>query len=558
MLQYLSVKNFAILENIEVEFQSGMTALTGETGAGKSLLIDAIGLLLGDRASADVVRTGAEHCEIKGLFTQLATPARAALEALGMDASDGECMITRQISASSANTIRINRTPVTLQDLRSLTQHLADIHSQHDTKRLINPDTYLSLVDLFDPALRPLKETYRHDRHNYLEALRSYQTLKDSRQEQLDQHEFQVFQLEELNKYQLEAEEEEAIDHELESLRNFDTIFQSLKDVTTLLNDQEALENIYDASRKLKELARYDALHETLGARTESAYYELDDVRETLLSQLETLDFDPKRLEWLETRKHTLDTLKRKYRRTLPELIAFRDSLAQELDVFEQFDETLQKHADALRKEHEKLCTSSRVLTAKRQEVAGRIEQRLVEVLGALALKDTQFSIHFNEVNIDDIESERPFLASGTDGVDFLLSTNIGEPLKPLSKVASGGELSRIMLALKALLVAKMQLSLVIFDEIDTGVSGYVAGQVAEKIRSIASTTQVIAITHLPQVAAKADHHYFIYKDSDTTRTRAHIEMLDREGRIRALAEMMSADVITEHALKSAQSLLDK
>lgn len=558
MLQYLAVKNFAILENIEVDFQAGMTALTGETGAGKSLLIDAIGLLLGDRASADVVRTGADHCEIKGLFTNLGAPAVNALEALGIDGRDRECMITRQISASSANTIKINRTPVTLQDLRSLTQYLADIHSQHDTKRLINPDTYLSLIDLYDPSVLPLKTQYQKDRENYLKALKDYQTLKNSRQQQLEQHEFQVFQLEELSKHQLEQDEEEALERELEGLRNFDAIFQSLKEATALFNDHQALETIYEASRKLKELGRYDASHETLGSRTESAYYELDDIRETLAAHFETLDFDPQRLEWLETRKHTLDNLKRKYRRTLPELIDFRDTLAEELEQFEQFDETLEARLKTVKSAYQTVCDSSRTLTKKRQDVARVIEQRLVDVLSDLALKETQFNISFKEVVFDDIEMAQPFMAQGTDNVDFLLSTNLGEPLKPLSKVASGGELSRIMLALKELLIGRMVLSLVIFDEIDTGVSGYVAGQVAQKIRNIAMNTQVITITHLPQVAAVADHHYFIYKDSDTSRTRAHIDKLDHSGRIRALAEMMSADVVTEHALKSAQSLLDK
>lgn len=558
MLSYLSVKNFAILENIEVTFENGMTALTGETGAGKSLLIDAIGLLLGDRASSNIVRTGEAYCEITGLFVDLSPQVIAVLKSLDIPCEDNECLIKRQISTSSANMIKINRQTITLQDLRLVTEHLADIHTQHDTKRLINPESYLALIDYYETSIQDKLTTYKTHRLTYLDALKAYHQLIQTKEETLEKMDYMRFQLEELSSHQLIEDEEYHIEQRLSTLKNFDKIFQAVQQSLTLLKTNQLVESIYEGVESLESIQDFDPLYKTLSERLKSAYYEIDDIKDELASKLDNLDFDPNELESLETRQHTLNTLKRKYRKSLQELIVFKSQLEEDLHQFEHFDDAIMAKEEALKEAYKLVQTAAYALREARQEQALKIETRLMELLKDLELKHTVFKVVFNPIELNDIKNATPFKEDGIDEVDFHLSTNIGEALKPLSKVASGGELSRIMLALKEILMKNTGVSLMIFDEIDTGVSGYVANQVALKMKKIAEATQVITITHLPQVAAQANHHYFIFKTEENHRTKAHIKILDREARIKELAAMISSDKVTDHALKSAEALLNK
>ncbi|MFU8786736.1 MAG: DNA repair protein RecN [Candidatus Izemoplasmataceae bacterium] len=558
MLKYLSVKNFAILENIEVEFENGMTALTGETGAGKSLLIDAIGLLLGDRASSGVVRTGEEYCEITGLFVNLSDQVIRVLKALDIPCLDKECLIKRQVSTSSANIIKINRQTVTLQDLRIITEHLADIHTQHDTKRLINPESYLSLIDHYDESIAQLLRDYQLKRHTYLADLKAYNQLLNAKDDALEKMDFMRFQLDELEKHNLTENEEEVITQQLDTLKNFDKIFQAVTNSLDAIKNQQALETIYEASNQLSTISSYDDNYQSLSERLKSAYYELDDIKDDLAQKSATLDFDPNELETLENRLHILNTLKRKYRKSIDELIVFKDDLTLEINQFENYDEALLTKEEKLKGSYDALKKQAYELRNRRIDQAKHIETKLLELLKDLELKQTVFQVVFNDVSINDIKNATLFKEDGIDEIDFYLSTNVGESLKPLSKVASGGELSRIMLALKEILIKNMGLSLMIFDEIDTGVSGFVANQVALKMKKISENTQVITITHLPQVAAKADHHYYIYKTEESSRTKAYIKTLDIQSRINELAIMISSDEVNEHALKSAEALLKK
>jgi DNA repair protein RecN (Recombination protein N) len=522
MLAFLSVKNVAILENIEVNFNEGMTALTGETGAGKSLLIDAIGLLLGDRASSDIVRTNAEYGRIKGIFTGLSDQVKAALEAIDIDPTD-ELTITRDISKTSQNRIKINHQTVTLQDLKSITQYLADIHTQHDTKRLINKDTYMALVDAFDNAISNQKAIYKSIRANYLNAHTDYTTM---------------------------------IEEKNTMLENFDTIFQSIKTTKETLSDYNALENIYQASQSLDSVKQFNEDYITLSDRLKSAYYELDDIKDDIAKALSTLDFDPNELEQLQTRKHTLDTLKRKYRKTINELVDYELELNTKINAFENYDDAVNEKKAALQNAFKQLKEAGRTLHDLRHAAAHTIETKLISILKDLELKNTEFKIVLTMAPLSDPMNHTAFKEDGIDTIDFTLSTNKGEALKPLSQVASGGELSRIMLALKEILTEHMNLALLIFDEIDTGVSGFVASQVAEKMYTISKRSQVITITHLPQVAARADHHAYIYKETDQNTTKAYVKELDHEGRIQALAEMISSHKVTQSAIESAKELL--
>ncbi len=556
MLKHLNVRQFAIIENIEVDFETGMNVLSGETGAGKSLLIDAIGLLLGDRASNEIIRTGEEFAEITAIFEPVNDTVKQTLEALDIPVSSDELLIKRRIKKNSGNLIKVNHETVTLQDLKKITVHLADIHTQSDTERLINPDNYLDLIDRYDAETKSYKDAYQATRRTYLAALAAYEELKDEKATMLEKMDMLRFQAEEIAAHNLKEDELEAIEARLKTLQNFDVIFQAVKNAHGLLDESGALEQIYDAASALENVTDYDADYRSLKERIEAAYYELDDVRSTLAGRLEILDFDPDELEELETRKHTLDTLRRKYHREIGELIAYQKEIEEKIAAFSDYDETLEGARIKAEQAYRALIVSAKELREKRQKTAHAIENRLKEELSDLELKDASFKVVFETVEPESFTDRHAFMKNGTSKVDFHLSTNKGEPMKPLRKIASGGELSRIMLALKTLLVSEETLNLVIFDEIDTGVSGYVAGQVARKMHAIARDVQVLAITHLPQVAAKADHHYHIYKTSDENRTKTHLRLLDHEARIEHLASMISSDKVTKSALESARELL--
>ncbi len=556
MLRHLEVKEFAIIEDLEVTFEPGMNVLTGETGAGKSLLIDAIGLLLGDRANKESVRSGARQATVRALFSPLSSPVKSVLDTLEIPYEDEELLIERRISSTSSNLVKINRETVTLQDLKEVTKYLADIHTQHDTKRLINPETYQDLLDGYDSDISSLKNVYREKRKNYIKTLEDYETLKSEKDKTLETMDMLRFQLEELENYSLVKDEEEAIEERLATLQNFDKIFSALKETYAALDESSALETIYDSARSLSSVEDYNEDFKDYKNRIESAYYDLDDIRQSLFDVINGMDFDPDELEKLETRQYDLDQLKRKYHRSINELIEYQDEIRNRLDTFGNYDQALDDSVALVKTAHKALVSASNSLLEKRKKTAKTIEKALEKELGDLELPNASFKIVLSEPATKDAFDRTPFKEGGIDSVDFHLSTNKGEPLKPLKNVASGGELSRIMLALKTLLLMRDALDLIIFDEIDTGVSGYVASQVAKKMAAISASVQVLAITHLPQVAAKSDHHHYIYKKTSNERTTTFIDALEHDGRVRALAEMISSDKVSETALESARELL--
>ncbi len=554
MLSYLAVKNFAIIENIEVSFQSGLTVLTGETGAGKSILIDAIGLLLGDRASSEVIRSGEQSSEIIGIFNALEGPLKKELDALDVDRSDDQLMIKRHISLTGANIIKLNNQTVTLQDLKRVTKQLADIHTQQDTRRLIEPDMYLYLLDQYDRAIEPLKQTYLNALHEYNLKVNALKHLIDADRERAQKLIDIETTLKELHAHQLIVGEEEDIAARLHTLHNFDAIYHAVQNAYNALETQGSLEHVFEAYRGLQAVQNFDEAYKSLSNRLETAYFELDDVKQTLSGFMKDLDFDPNELEQLEQREYQLKQLKRKYALSIDALIDYQSALEKQLHDYEHFDDTV----DTAKKDRDEalkiLEHAADKLTEKRHAVARHLEQKLIATLADLQLKKASFKVAFTPIDTGD----KRFKKSGQDTIDFLLTTNLGEPLKPLSKVASGGESSRIMLALKTLLVQQDTLALMIFDEIDSGVSGYVADQVGMKMHQLSKATQVIAITHLPQVAAWADHHYHITKAVDESRTKAIIKPLSDTERIESIAAMLASDNISDTHRKSAAELLNK
>lgn len=557
MLTYLSVKNFAIIENIEVEFQDGMTSLTGETGAGKSLLIDAIGLLLGDRASTDVVRTGEKKAVVEGIFTYDNIAVDDLLTALDIPISEKQVIIKRQITTSNNNIIKINQTIVSLKDLRSITAKLADIHTQEDTLRLINPMTYLDIIDGFNlDVITPLKEQYLLSLQEYKEKKKAYLRLLKNQHELEEKIDLLKFQEKELSDYNLNIGEKEALEDEVSQMQNFDKIHNVLSEAKLLLEQTNAVDVIYDTSKKVEEIASINEQYANLSKQIESNYYDLLDQSETIGDLLSQLDYDPRLLNKNIERINDLERLEHKYKKDITELIEYLAQIRYDINNIDHYDDILVDHKNEAKEALYATIKNAQQLSAERKNVAQYIEQKLLSILADLELPNTTFNVNFNEVNDITIENDSILLDSGIDVVDFLLSTNVGEPVKPLSRSASGGEMSRIMLGFKNVLADSLGLSLMIFDEIDTGVSGYIAHQVAKKMKYIASTTQVICITHIPQVAAISDHHLHISKYVIDDRTKSSIHTLTGEDRVKEIAGMMSGENITEAALSTARELL--
>lgn len=558
MLSYISVKNFAIIENIEVDFKKGMTALTGETGAGKSLLIDAIGLLLGDRATTNIVRTGSDKAVVEGVFVFSSKKIKDTLKKLDINNDNNELIIKRQITTSNNNVIKVNGSTVTLSQLKEVTSLLADIHTQFDTHRLINPQTYIEIIDGFEnEKTNRLIESYQEKLSVYKKELKELKILKNSNTDLLERLDLMKFQVEELESYNLDLDEEEDLLDKVEKMENFDKIYQSLNEAIVLLESTSAIDNIFTASKKIESIKDYSNSFDVLNKRVSESYYELLDTFEELKSEADRLDFDPKLLDTYQERLNILSSLKRKYRKELPDLIDYLEKTKQDISNIDNFDDVIRAKDQDVKNAFDTVKDEALSLNRLRKETSLYIETELLKTLTDLELKKTDFKIEFlNSIDNNHLNSSQ-FFSNGIDEVDFLITTNIGEPLKPLSKSASGGEMSRIMLGLKNLLVNSLELSLIIFDEIDSGVSGYVASQVAKKMKSISKTTQVICITHIPQVAALSDNHLFISKSVKEGRTRAHIKELLRDERIQEIAQMISGDHVTISAIESARELLD-
>ncbi len=557
MLRHISVRNFAIIENLEVSFKSGMTALTGETGAGKSLLIDAIGLLLGDRASSDMVRSGENKAIVEGLFTVQNSSVLQAIEKLGVEVDNREVIIQRQISNSGSNVIRINGMIVTLKDLKDITSKLADIHSQGDTFRLIKQEYYLDMLDGFKlTETEKLLIDYKQAKQRYENKLSDYNKLIKKQRDLEERRDFLAFQKQELEALNLYNGEKEQLKKDIDAIKHYDVIFRTIQETKELLEQNNAIETLFDATRELEKIESYSEDYLAIKQRFETGYYELQDAFETLLSLASNLDFNPHDLTIKEDRLIELEQIERKYHKTIPELIEYLGEITVALENAEVINDLILDTKKGVEEAYNNVLVKAEKLTKLRESIAQELEKKLVAILSDLELAKTVFKITFIKR-----EDFGPFhkgylLENGVDEIDFLITTNVGEPLRPLAKTASGGEMSRIMLALKHVLSESLNVDLIIFDEIDSGVSGYVAHQVAKKMKDIAKNTQVICITHLPQIAAISEHHLYLSKETKDKRTIANVKELTDEQRVNEVAAMMSGRQITEAVLQSARELL--
>ncbi|WP_282803229.1 DNA repair protein RecN [Secundilactobacillus kimchicus] len=557
MLQELSIKNFAIIAALDVTFEDGMTVLTGETGAGKSIIIDAVGLLAGGRGSAHFIRTGADKAVLQGSFElPKAGKTTQMLDGLGIDHDDGTVILQRELYRTGRNVCRVNGMLVNTTTLKQIGETIVDIHGQNEHQELMQPDRHLPLLDEFGGHdLKTLLQRYRKAYANYQklhEATVNRNTHQKEWAQRLDMLRFQVKEIETAN---LSAGEEDQLMTQRDRLTNFQKINVALQEGFTALEGSDELSGAVDLSGQamnaLAGIAELDADFQALYDSLQTAFYALQDASGELSKQVDLLEFDENKLDEIEQRLEVIKQLERKYGDSESQVLSYFAKIKVELADMEaaEIDEG---DLDAkLAEQTTELEALGIALREKRQTVARKLEVAVQKELADLYMEKTVFKVHFSPV-----ESGR-FLSSGLDDVEFYIQPNPGEAMQPLAKIASGGELSRLMLALKTIFSKSQGVTSIIFDEVDTGVSGRVAQAIAEKISGIAKDSQVLCITHLPQVAAMSDHHYFIAKKIIGKRTETHITKLTEQARIEELARMLAGTTITELTLDHAKELLE-
>ena len=512
MLKKLHVKNFAIIDDISLDLEPGFTVLTGQTGAGKSLIIDSIGLLIGDRADSGQIRYGETKATILGIFDST-KEINDYLFNLGIEISN-TITIQREITKTKS-TAKINGSVVNIQMLKGLGSLLADIHTQNDTIRLINKDNYLNLIDPEnDKKFNDLLAKYVIDYNNYHASLDEYRQILKSSDTEKDQLEYYEFIYKEISSLDLHKNEDIELEEKISKLKNFDKIFESLKKAINYLdNEYFNLDNVYKALEDINSIEEFDKNYNETASKLSEGYYNLDGI------------------------------------------IKYAADLKLKIDLVTNYDGLLKDKYEALSLKFKDLIRSGKVLSEYRQKRALIISQNIEQMLKELEINHAKFEISFVNKDFNDPLQSEVFMPSGIDEVDFLISTNLGEPLQSLVKVASGGEMSRIMLAFKAYFAHESKLSLMVFDEIDTGVSGSVAFEIAKKIKQIANECQVIAITHLPQVASSADNQLYIYKEEVDGRTLTRVNKMNKSDRILQIAKMISGEKVSSFALEQAIDL---
>ena len=557
MLVDLLVENYAVIERLRVRFHSGLNLLTGETGSGKSIVVGALGLLFGGRASADVVRSGAERARVSGIFE---VPADAGfsrlLEAAGVEAEDGELLIEREIQAAGKSRAFAGSRPATAALLRDLAPFLGDIHGQHDQQRLFSADAQMEMLDAFGGADELLEETAAVFRQ-WRSAGQQLAELEKSEQERLRLADLWSFQRKEIESASPAPGEDAALNNERRVLQNVARLQENTTSAYDTLYESagSALTQIRQAYRSLEEICEIDPSLETVRDSLKPAEITVEEAAHELRHYLGRLDADPGRLEEVETRLATLDKLKRKYGATLEEVLSFLGEVRGHLEAMESAEE----RREALRKEQAKLAeayeSATARLTTSRREAARKLERRLETELKSLAMERTVFRIAIAPVS---------WSARGADSVRFLVSPNPGEEPRPLEKVASGGELSRIALALKTCVAitpkirgrARQAPHTLVFDEIDSGVGGSAAETLGRRLRQLGGASQVLCVTHLPQIAGFAEHHYLVEKREVKGRTVASIQELTGEARTREIGRMLSGQRLTPEALRHAEQLI--
>ncbi|MER0122453.1 DNA repair protein RecN [Streptococcus sp. ZJ93] len=552
MLLEISIKNFAIIEEISLNFEQGMTVLTGETGAGKSIIIDAMNMMLGSRATTDVIRHGMPKAEIEGLFSiEQSRSLQELLEEQGLDVSD-ELIIRREILQNGRSISRINGQLVNLSVLKAVGQHLVDIHGQHDQEELMRPQHHIAMLDEFgNDAFFQLKADYKAAFDAYKSLRKQVLTIQKNQEENKARIDMLEYQIAEIEAADLRSGEDAELSKEREKLLNHKQIADTLANAYAMLDNEDfsSLTNVRSAMHDLESIEEFDPNYKELAGSLSETYYVLEDVTKRLEGIIDGLDFDGNRLTQVEGRLDLLYSISRKYGGTVDDVLDYLEQISKEYQLLTGSDVSSEHLESELKKREKELIRLAGELATARHLLAEGLEQEIKQELKDLYMEKADFQVRF---------SKAKFGREGNEQIEFYISTNPGEDFKPLVKVASGGELSRLMLAIKSAFSRKEGKTSIVFDEVDTGVSGRVAQAIAQKIYKIGGHGQVLAISHLPQVIAIADYQFFIEKISDDHSTVSRVRLLTTEERIEEVAKMLAGENVTEAALTQAKELLKK
>jgi len=564
MLQELTIRNFAIIDDLNISFSGGLTVLSGETGAGKSIILNAVNLLLGSRANATLIRTGAEAAELEALF-QISPKSDVAsiMEQHGYDASEG-LLIRRLISKSDNNRIYINGRLSTMQLLNSITENLASISGQHAHQGLLKEDQHLLILDQFG-NLMSLREEVFQCFHEILPLIEKLHNLTSTKEKQAERIELLEFQKKEITEASIALGEDVVLEKERTILKNGETLYQAVNgSIEELYSAQGSIvERLVEVKKNLEKAGSID-LQLTLKAEVVAGVtFSLEDLVENLRTYLKTIQIDEKRLETVEDRIDTLQRLKRKYGKTIEAVLKHLDSISQELSGIENISGTIADTEKELLMIHKKFVQQAETLSGKRKETAKALAEKVVTELDSLEMSSTRFQILLKNTPADEKSYSHLTVhgnlltETGLDRATFLIAPNIGEALKPLASIASGGELSRVVLAMKAILAETDSVETVVFDEVDAGIGGSVAEVVGKKLSSLADHHQVICITHLPQIAKFGNQHFCISKAVSDGRTITSINPLNEKDRLKEIARMLGGVEITQATLDHAREMLE-
>ena len=567
MLNEIHIQNYAVIDDLTVEFHRGLNLLSGETGSGKSIVVDALGLALGGRSTADVIRTGCERATVTAVFRlPMHLALKRWLEDLGMEATDeAEIILRRVVHSNGRSRLLLNDQPVTLNAVSTLADLLVEVHGQNEQITLFSPDAQLELLDRFmgeDELARQVAELYETRRQIETEL----EGLNQNEQDRLRTIDLLSFQLKELEQAELEPGEDSRLEEEKHILAHREKIQSAVSTAYDALYEAEssACERVSVAAHALDELLAFDASMDSHVVALREAKTQLEDVALTLRDYVKNLDASPGRLEEVEDRLALLDRIKRKYGKPIEEAISYREQIRQQLSGLEHSDERRAKLARDLKQAVARYKDAAQQLSGKRRKAAERLEKLARKELAELSLEKTRFAVHFELLAAEGPSAGGP---KGIDSIEFQISPNPGEDLRPLGKIASGGELSRIMLALKTVLGSERLHPGIngknrpnptfIFDEVDTGIGGRVAESVGQRLKRLAQSSQVICVTHLAQIACFADHHYYVEKFERNGRSHTRVAQLDGERvRARELARMLSGSQVTDAVLKHAATML--
>ena len=554
MLQTLSIKQFAIIDELEIHFSDGLTVLSGETGSGKSIIIDAIGQLIGMRASSDYVRHGEKKAIIEGIFDiDENKDVIHILHNLDIEIDEDFLLVKREIFSTGKSICRLNNQIVTLQDLRKVMQELLDIHGQHETQTILKQKYHLKLLDDYaEDKYLSTKEKYQNVFNQYKSKTKELEELESADQALLQRLDLMKFQYEELEEASLKEGEIEQLEVDIRRIQNSEKLSMALNNAHVTLTDEHAItDRLYELSNHLQSIDdilpdKFSKLKEDI----DQFYYTLEDAKHDLYDEMSNTEFDEQMLNELESRMNLLNNLKRKYGKDIYELITYKDKLQNEIAKIENYEESTSQLREEISQLYDEVMLKGKVLSRERRTVARTLRDHIVSEIQNLQMKDANLEISFQLLDKPTID--------GIEFVEFLISPNKGEPLKSLNKIASGGELSRIMLALKSIFVQSRGQTAILFDEVDSGVSGQAAQKMAEKMRDIAEYIQVICISHLPQVASMSDHHLLISKASNDNRTTTQVKELENDDKIDEIARMISGASVTELTRENAKEMISQ